>query len=182
MTLQDQIPDSVLDSIRAHRQRFTWLGVALVVLGILAILFPLVASIAAKVLVGWFFLMVGAATLYHAFQTRGWQSTLWSALIGVLNLAVGVYLAFFPLTGLIGLTFLAGIMFLVQGALEETIAFQHRPRTGWLWLAFSGLASLILGVLLIAGLPGTALWAIGMLVGLNALSSGVSFIALARSV
>ncbi len=167
--------------VRAHRGRFTVLGIILIVLGLLAILFPLIASIAAKTMVGWFFLFTGAAVLFNAFQARDWSSALWSGAVGVLHLAVGVYLAFFPLTGLVGLTLLVGIMFLVQGGFEAAIALQHRPRRGWVWLAFSGVASVILGVLLIAGLPGTALWALGLLLGLNFLTSGMSFIALARS-
>ncbi len=182
MSLNDQTPDIVIASIKANRTRFTRLGYVLIFIGVLAILFPLVASIAAKLMVGWFFLLIGATVLYHAFETRDWQSTVWNALIGLLNLSVGVYLALFPMTGLVGLTLLAGMMFLAQGVFEGTIALQHRPRQGWVWLALSGLASVILGVMLIAGLPGTALWALGMLLGLNALTSGMSFIALARSV
>lgn len=173
--------DTLTRIVHEHRKRFTWLGVILIVLGVLAVLFPLIASITAKTMVGWFFLLTGASVLYHAFQARDWSSALWSGAVGVLHLAVGVYLAFFPLTGLIGLTLLVGVAFLVQGGFEGVMAMRHRPRPGWLWLGFSGLASVILGVLLIGGLPGTALWALGLLLGLNFLSSGLSFIALARS-
>ncbi len=173
--------DRLNDIIRAHSRRFTILGIILICLGFLAILFPLIASIAAKTMVGWLFLLTGAAVLYNAFQARDWSSALWSGAIGVLHLAVGVYLAFFPLTGLVGLTLLVGLLFLVQGGFEAAIAINHRPRRGWVWLAISGAASFILGLLLIAGLPGTALWALGLLLGLNFVSSGVSFIALARS-
>lgn len=174
-------PDRLIEAIRANRGRFTTLGVILVLLGLLAILFPLLASIAAKVMIGWVFLLTGAAVLWHAFQARDWGAALWSGLIGVLHLAAGVWLAFFPLTGLVGLTFLMGALFVVQGLVEGWIALSHRPRDGWLWLALSGLASLILGVLLIGGLPGTALWALGLMLGVNLLTSGFSFLVLARS-
>ena len=177
---QTELPDLITQSIRSHRSRFTVLGIVLIVLGGLAILFPLVSSIAVKLMLGWFFLVVGASMLFAAFQMRDWRSAIWAGLIGVLHLIAGVYLAFFPLTGLIGLTFFVGFVFLAQGGGEAVMAWQHRPREGWVWLALSAVASLLLGLMLIAGLPGTALWALGLFLGINLISSGVSFVALAR--
>lgn len=176
------LPDTILDQIRAHRGRFVWLGWSLIALGAVAIVFPLVASIAIKLLIGWVLLIAGAVTLWHAFQARSWGSALQSGLIGVLNLVVGVYLAFFPLTGLIGLTLVLGILFGVQGGAELAMALRHRPRRSWGWLAASGAISMVLGLLLILGLPGTALWAIGVMTGINLISSGLSFVTLARTV
>ena len=173
--------DQMTQTVRQHRTRFTVLGVGLVILGCLAIVFPLLSSIAVKLMIGWFFLMTGAAVLFAAFQMRDWQSAIWAGLIGVLQLAAGVYLAFFPLTGLIGLTFFIGLVFLIQGSAEAAIAWQYRPRSGWVWLALSAVASVALGVLLIAGLPQTALWALGLFLGINLVSSGASFVALART-
>ncbi len=172
--------EDIMDVVREYRSQFRNVGIALIVLGVLAVLFPLIFSIAAKVFLGWVFLLTGGVMLYHAFHVRSWQSALWSGLIAVLHLALGVYLGFFALTGLVGLTFLLGLVFIVQGVFEGLIAVQHRPQTGWGWLALNGAVTLILGFLLIAGLPGTALWAIGLLLGLNFLMSGIAFMALAR--
>lgn len=170
----------IFAAIRANPTRFRRAGWILVAIGVVAIVFPLFASIAVKTLIGWVFLVTGAVVLWHAFQSRDWGSALLSGLIGVLHLAVGVYLAFFPLTGLVGLTVLMALVFLLQAAAELMIAFQHRPGSGWGMMALSGLASGLLGLLLMAGLPGTALWAIGLMLGLNALTSGASFLALTR--
>lgn len=177
----NEATSELIAAIREHRKRFRFLGVVLVILGLLAIIFPLVASIAAKIMIGWLLLLAGAFTLWHAFQARSWGSALSSGLVGVLQLAVGVYLAFFPMTGLIGLTLLLGILFGVQGAVEVSIALRHRPERNWLWLALSGAASLVVAVLLILGLPGTALWALGLMVGINLVTSGISFLALSRT-
>lgn len=177
-----QIPPSVMDAVREHRQRFRTIGIVMIVIGALAILFPLIFSVVAKVALGWLFLITGAVLLWHAVQSRGWRSGLMAGLIAVLHLALGVYLAFFALTGLVGLTFLLGVIFLMQGAAEGAIALQHRPEKGWGWLAVNGVVTLALGFLLIAGLPGTALWAIGVMLGINFLSTGIAFVALARSV
>ena len=168
----------MLTAVRNNRAQFRNFGIAFVVIGVLAILFPLFFSVAAKIALGWVFLVTGAALLWHAFQAKGWQSALSSGLIGLIHLAFGVYLAFFALTGLIGLTLFLGAIFLAQGALETYMAFQHR---GISWLMLNGIVTLVLGVLLIAGLPGTALWAIGLLLGINFLMTGVSFLALVRA-
>ena len=178
--MSPKLTDHMLQSVRQNRTGFTVLGVVLLVLGVLAIGFPLLSSIAVKLVIGWFFLATGLSVLYAAFQMRQWRSALWAGVIGVLQLAAGVYLTLFPLTGLIGLTFFVGLVFLVQGGAEATIAWQYRPRAGWVWLAVSAAASVVLGVILIAGLPQTALWALGMFLGVNLISSGVSFLALSR--
>ena len=175
------LSEDIMAAVREHRGRFRTMGWVMIVLGVLAILFPLVFSIAAKVMLGWVFLLTGAVMLWHAFQAKGWRSALWSGLIALLHLALGVYLAFFALTGLIGLTFLLGVVFLMQGAFEGVIAAQHRPKAGWGWMALNAVVTLLLGVMLIAGLPGTALWAIGLLLGVNFLSSGIAFTALAAA-
>ena len=180
--LPPQIPPSVMDAVREHRHRFRTIGIVMIVIGVLAILFPLIFSVVAKVALGWIFLITGAVLLWHAVQSRGWRSGLMAGLIAVLHLALGVYLSFFALTGLVGLTFLLGVIFLMQGAAEGAIALQHRPEKGWGWLAVNGVVTLALGFLLIAGLPGTALWAIGIMLGINFLSTGIAFVSLARSV
>ena len=182
-----QLPGDLIIAIRDNAGTFRWLGIVLIGLGVLAILFPLIASIAVKVMVGWFFLLTGGAVLWHAFQARDWSGRLWSGLIGLLHLAAGVYLAFFPFTGLVGLTVFMAIVFLVQGGVELGLSWQHRPGhgnegPGWAWMGLSGLISAGLGMLLLAGLPGTAAWALGLILGINFVSSGVSFVALASRV
>lgn len=170
------IPE-MTDELRAKFKRLGWI---LIVIGVLAVLFPLMSSIAVKLIIGWALLLAGAFTLYHAFQARDWNSALWSGLVGVLNLAVGAYLSFLPLSGLVGLTLLMGFSFVLQGVFEGAIALRQRPRQGWGWLAFSAAAAGLLGIMLVAGLPGTALWALGLMLGLNLLTSGISFVALAK--
>lgn len=179
--LETPLKPDIMEAVRKFRRQFRNVGYVLIALGVLAILFPLVFSIAAKTLLGWVFLLTGAALLYHAFQSKEWQSAIWSGLIALMHIALGVYLGFFALTGLVGLTLLVGIAFLLQGFFEGMIAVQHRPKKGWGWLAFNGAATLAMGILLIAGLPSTALWAIGLLLGINFLTSGIAFVALANA-
>lgn len=178
----NQIPTEIAERLKEHKPGLFRLGIALALLGAIMVIFPVVGSITTKVFIGVFFLLAGGAMLWQAFQARTWESAIWTGLVALLHLALGVYLSFFPLTGLIGLTLLMGIAFAIQGVLELRVAFQNKQAAGWNWMILSGIASLILSVMLVLGLPGTALWALGLMVGLNLLTTGIGFIALSRSI
>ncbi|MFQ6548747.1 HdeD family acid-resistance protein [Aestuariibius sp. 2305UL40-4] len=178
----DKLRAEFAERIRENSKRFTIFGIVLIVIGTLAILFPFLGSIFVKVTVGWFLLLSGAITLYAAFQTKTWNSAILNGLIGLLHLVAGAWLAFSPTGGLIALTFLLGIVFGLQGGVETAMALQNRGHKGWGWLLASGIASLVLGLLLILGLPGTAVWALGIFAGINFVTTGIAFVALARGV
>ncbi|WP_172297079.1 HdeD family acid-resistance protein [Pseudoruegeria sp. HB172150] len=171
----------VLDAIRKKRGWFIFLGIVMIIAGMVAIIYPFMATIAAKILFGWIMMVSGALTLWHAFQTRTWGSTIWNLLIGILTLGVGVYLAFFPLTGILVITLVLGVTFLIEGIMEVIMGFQNRDNKGWGWVVASGVATLILGGLLLYGFPGTAVWALGILVGIHFITSGSSMLALAMA-
>jgi uncharacterized membrane protein HdeD (DUF308 family) len=158
---------------------FLALGIVLVVAGIAAIMFPLVSTIAAKIALGWIFLAAGVVMIIHAFSIQKWGGFLMELLLGVLYLVAGGWLAFFPLTGIVTLTILLAALFLAEGVLEVIMGFRVRPHEGWGWLVFSGLIAVAVGLLIAAELPSSAVWAIGLLVGVNLLSTGISFIVLA---
>jgi uncharacterized membrane protein HdeD (DUF308 family) len=158
---------------------FLALGIVLVVAGIAAIMFPLVSTIAAKIALGWIFLAAGVVMIIHAFSIQKWGGFLMELLLGVLYLFAGGWLAFFPFTGIVTLTILLAALFLAEGVLEVIMGFRVRPHEGWGWLVFSGLIAVAVGLLIAAELPSSAVWAIGLLVGVNLLSTGISFIVLA---
>jgi uncharacterized membrane protein HdeD (DUF308 family) len=156
----------------------TWLGIALIVLGVIAIIFPLATTIAAKVFIGWLFIVSGAFQMWQSFSIREWGGFLWNLLIGIMYLVVGCWLAFDPTAGIIGLTVLLAITFIAQGVMEAAMANNLRPNGGWGWMMFSGLIGILAGVLIISGLPSTAIWAVGLMVGINMISSGIAFFTL----
>jgi uncharacterized membrane protein HdeD (DUF308 family) len=158
---------------------FLTLGIVLVVAGIAAIMFPLVSTIAAKIALGWIFLAAGVVMIIHAFSIQKWGGFLMELLLGVLYLVAGGWLAFFPLTGIVTLTILLAALFLAEGVVEVIMGFRVRPHEGWGWLVFSGLIAVAVGLLIAAELPSSAVWAIGLLVGVNLLSTGISFIVVA---
>lgn len=158
---------------------FLALGIGLIIAGIAAIAFPLVSTIAAKIMLGWLFLIGGALLVFHAFQAPQWSGFLWELIIGALYLIVGGYLAFFPLTGLLTLAVVLAALFIAEGIFEIVMAYRVSPHEGWFWLLLSGIAAIAVGVLIALGLPGSATWALGLLVGINLLFSGWSYIFLA---
>ena len=175
--------DAAIATARAViAERWGWflaLGVVLVLAGVAAIAFPLLSTIAAKIALGWIFLAGGAMLLIHAFSIKEWRGFLLELLIGVLYVVAGGWLAFFPFTGIITLTILLAALFLAEGVLEVIMAVRVRPHEGWAWLLLSGLVAVAVGLLIAYELPSSAAWAIGLLAGVNLLSTGVSFIVLA---
>lgn len=158
---------------------FLALGIVLIVVGLAAIVWPFPATIATKVVLGWLFLVGGVFMVIHAFSAQGWGGFLWSLLIGALYLIAGAYLSFFPLTGLLTLAILLAVLFIAEGVFEVIMAFRIRPHEGWGWMLLSGIAAIAVGAIIAMDLPGSAVWALGLLVGINLLFSGWSYLFLA---
>jgi uncharacterized membrane protein HdeD (DUF308 family) len=158
---------------------FGALGLCLIVLGCIAVAFPYVTTIAAKMALGWLFIFGGAAQLFHAFSTKAWSGFFWNLLVAIAYLIAGGWLAFFPLTGVFTLTFLLAATFIAQGIMEAVMAIRLRPAKGWLWMLISALIALAAGLLILGQLPSSAVWAIGLLAGINMMSSGIAYIAVA---
>ena len=179
MTYHASASRSVQAAVAENRAWFMLLGLLLVLLGLVAIAFPFVTTIAAKTFLGWLFLIGGLVQVVHALSTQKWSQFFLNGLIGTIYVIAGGWLAFFPLVGIIALTaFLAG-MFVVQGFIEFSMAFRMRPQAGWVWMLISGIIAVVAGLLIFARLPSSAIWAIGLLVGVNMLSSGFAYLFLA---
>jgi uncharacterized membrane protein HdeD (DUF308 family) len=165
--------------IARHWGWFLALGILLVLVGMAAIAFPFLSTIAAKVAIGWIFLIAGIFELIHAFSVKRWAGFFWTLLIGLLYIAAGIWLAFFPLTGILTLTIVIAALFIAEGIMEFIMGFRMRPHEGWGWVVFSGLVAVAAGLLIALSLPESAVWALGLLAGINLLFSGWSFIYLA---
>lgn len=169
------------DAVRAHWKAFLFEGIVLVVLGLAAIVVPPVASIAVTVMLGWMFLISGIAALAMTFWARRMPGFVWSLISAVLGIAAGVILLTRPAEGTLTLTIVVGIYFLAEGVASIMYALQHRKELSarWSWMAFSGLMDILIAFFIISGLPGSAAWAIGLLVGINLVIGGSSLIGMA---
>ena len=183
--MSEQTSENPVETAKAYiaqnRGWFIALGIALIILGAIAIIFPFIATIAVKIFLGWLFLIGGVIQIIHAFRSQKWTGFGWSMLVGLLYLVAGGWLAFFPLTGIFTLTLLLSALFIAQGVMESLLAFRMRPDKGWGWVLFAGLIALAVGVLIFIELPGSAVWAIGLLAGINMISSGWAYIFIAQA-
>jgi uncharacterized membrane protein HdeD (DUF308 family) len=150
------------------------LGILLSVLGLLLIAAPALGTLAVDLLVGWFLIIGGIAQLIHAFMEKAWRGFLLEAVSGVLYLVVGVLLVFYPMAGAQALTMFLAAFLLIEGIVRIAMALRLRPAHGWGWLLFGGIATVILALLIWMQWPASALWVIGLLVGINLLFTGWS--------
>ncbi|MDX1387127.1 MAG: HdeD family acid-resistance protein [bacterium] len=156
-------------------------GILLILLGTAAIISPFVFSYAIKVIIGWLLLIGGVIQIIHTFQAKGVKGVLLHILGALLYLAAGIYLLAFPLQGLLTLTLLLAIFFIVEGIVKIIWSFQVKGHGPWGWVLFSGLVSLALGVLIYHDLPSSAAWAIGLLLGINMIFLGWSLVMIAAA-
>jgi uncharacterized membrane protein HdeD (DUF308 family) len=168
-------------ALHEHWGLFLTEGIILVILGLIAILLPPLATITFTILIGWLFLISGIVGLVTTFMMRQAPGFWWSLLSGILGVAAGIVLLIWPISGALSLTLLLSAFFIVEGVASIMYAIDHRNQlTGrWGWMLVSGIVDLILAAIIIAGLPGTAAWALGLLVGINLVFGGTALIGMA---
>jgi uncharacterized membrane protein HdeD (DUF308 family) len=175
----DQLQRKVLTSLRDHWVLFLVEGIVLVVLGFAAIALPVIATLAVAIFLGWLFLISGIVGLVTTFMMRNAPGYWWSLLSAVLALGAGLVLLAWPVSGAVSLTLVLIVFFVIEGVASIMLALEHRESGRWGWLLASGIVDLILAGLILVGLPGTAAWALGLLVGINMMFGGASLIAMA---
>jgi len=168
-------------AIHEHWALFLIEGTILVILGIAAIALPPIATLAFTIIIGWVFLISGVVGLFTTFWARHVPGFWWSLISAIIGIAAGVVLLLWPITGTLSLTLVLIAFFAVEGIVSIMYAIEHRNQlTGrWGWMLVSGIIDLILAGIIFAGLPGTAVWALGLLVGINMLFGGAALIAMA---
>jgi uncharacterized membrane protein HdeD (DUF308 family) len=171
---------ALANAIHEHWRLFLTEGIILVILGLIAIVLPPLATITFTILIGWLFLISGIAGLVTTFMMRQAPGFWWSLLSGILGVAAGIVLLLWPISGALSLTLLLSAFFIVEGVASIMFAIDHRNQlTGrWGWMLVSGIVDLILAGIIVAGLPGTAAWALGLLVGINMLFGGTALISM----
>mgnify|MGYP006303247357 CR=1 FL=1 len=151
-------------------------GAAMLVIGLLAVILPHIATLTVQLLIGVVLLVAGILNAAHALTLRKWRAVTWEALLSVLFLITGILFIVSPMSGAFALTLILGFFFLFIGVLKIQSALAWRERPGWGWILFSGALSILLGIIIIIELPGTALWAIGLILGIDLIFSGIALI------
>jgi uncharacterized membrane protein HdeD (DUF308 family) len=168
-------------AVKAHWKAFLFEGILLAVLGIAALILPPLASLAIAIVLGWMFLISGIGGLIVTYWARNMPGFWWSLISAALAVLAGMILLARPVQAVLTLTIVLGAYFLAEGVATIMYALEHRRElTGrWSWLVISGLADIVISFLVVTGLPSSAEWAIGILVGINLLFGGATLIGLA---
>lgn len=158
-----------------------WLivGIVLILGGIFALMNPFAASVAAEQIAGWCFVFGGIGQLVAALRADGWASKILGVLLGIAYVWLGVTLLGNPLVGIITLTMMVAIMFVVNGVLKIVMAFGARG-SGYFWVALlSGVLSVVLGVMVFGNFLQSSAVLLGVLLAIELISSGVTMVAFA---
>ena len=158
-----------------------WVGLAMTALGIAAIVFPIAATLVATLMVGWMVLFFGIIALAGSFSIHGTGPFFGALLVSLLAIAAGAFMLMNPAAGAAAITVVVAVLFVLQGAFEMAFAFEMRPFTGWGWLLISGIVGVIAGVLIAATWPGISLILLGLLFGINFISTGVAYVSLSSA-
>ncbi len=176
-----RVKEAISDWAGEARKNAGWLigfGVLTVIAGVFAIGAPLASGLGATIFIGVALAIGGGARIIAAFGADSFGQGALAFIGGLVGAVAGVILATRPGLGLATLTLLIGSYLLVDGIASAVLAFRVRPDQGWGWILFSGIITVLLGILLLAEWPISGTWALGTLVGVNLLFSGFAMISI----
>lgn len=165
---------AVKGALNAHWRLFLFQGVVMIILGILTVCAPVVATLVIDVYIGCLLLISGIVGLIAMFFANDAPAFVWSLITAALSVLVGILLIWKPAAGALSLTFVLTAFFIAEGVFQTVISIAYRDlmRGTWGWMLASGIADLVLAAIIIAGWPMTAVWTLGLLVGINLIMSG----------
>jgi len=176
-----RLQSKLSQAVKAHWKAFLFEGILLAVLGIAALILPPLASLAITIFLGWMFLISGIGGLIVTYWARATPGFWWSLISAALAVLAGMLLLARPMQAVLTLTIVLGAYFLAEGVTTIMYALEHRRELSgrWSWLLISGIVDIAIAFMVITGLPSSADWAIGVLVGINLLFGGATLIGMA---
>ncbi|MGT2436388.1 HdeD family acid-resistance protein [Bradyrhizobium betae] len=176
-----RLQSAMSQTVKSHWKAFLFEGILLVVLGVAALILPPLASLAIAIFLGWMFLISGIGGLIVTYWARSTPGFWWSLISAALAVLAGGLLLARPMQAVLTLTIVLGAYFLAEGIATIMYALEHRRELSgrWSWLLVSGLVDIAISFMVITGLPSSAEWAIGVLVGINLLFGGSTLIGMA---
>ena len=157
------------------------LGNLLMIGGVLALIFPVIAAVTAALYLGWTALIAGVIAIVFAIKTKIEPQFGWRLAVGTLYVVLGLLLIANPVAAAASLALLVGALMAASGVVEIVLALRHKPKQGWGWLLASGILAIVFAVLIAVGWPLGSLVLIGYLVGFQIISCGAARIALAMA-
>ena len=170
-----------ISTVHDHWLLFLIEGIALILLGLIAVAVAPLASLAVTIFIGWLFLIGGVVSFGVTLFGHRMPGFLWSFLSAAIAIIAGGVLIWWPLRGVMSLTLVLSAFFILDGVMSIMYSIEHRRNFSntWGWIMASGIVDLLLAGLIISGLPGSAAWAIGLIVGINFIFGGSSLVVVA---
>jgi len=165
---------SVLAELSPHWGWFVGLAIVMMVFGLLALAYTVAATVVSVLFIGILMVAAGIAQLLQAWRLKEWRSFLLWTIAGLAYTVAGAIALYDPLVGAAVLTLFLGAFLIASGALRLWVWLQHRSQQGWQWLAFSGVITLVAGLLVAMSWPGSSLWVLGLLLGIDLWFQGLS--------
>jgi len=166
---------------RSAVEHLHWLGIALIALGVVSVLAPVVAGSALVIVIGFILLIAGIVPIVRELKAEASTEKTMGLILGIITALTGIAVIGHPLFGLAFLTLLLVIYFVTEGVSKIVVSFRYKPAAGWKWLLASGVLSLLFGLLIWSQWPVSGMWAVGVLVGLNLLGTGMALVTLAST-
>jgi uncharacterized membrane protein HdeD (DUF308 family) len=177
----EKLQSAVANALHQHWKLYLAEGIILVILGLIAVVIPPIATLAVTIMLGWLFLVSGVVGLFTTFMMRNAPGFWWALISAALGVLAGGILLAQPIEGALTLTYVLIAFFVIEGVVSIMFALDHRRELSgrWGFMLVSGLVDLVLAVMIATGLPSTAAWAIGLLVGINMVFGGTALISMA---
>jgi len=167
------------DGLEGLKPKWGWLvalGIAFIVLGVIGLGMSAYLTMAGIFFFGWLLIIGGIFQIIETFQVSGWKSVLWHVVLAVLYIIAGAIVLYDPVGSAVALTLFLGIAFIVTGIARSIMSFQLRPEPVWGWVLFSGIVSVILGLMILAKWPISSFWLIGLLIAVELIANGWSYL------
>jgi uncharacterized membrane protein HdeD (DUF308 family) len=175
------VPDLQTSDTAPLRARWGWvvaLGVVYLIAGFIALGSIVMATVASVFVVGVMMIIAGVAEVVNAFQVKSWGKFLLWALLGLLYIVAGFITFENPLFAAVLLTLLLGASLVASGIVRLFLAFNMKRETPWIWVALSGVVTILLGLLILARWPVNSVYILGLFLGIDLIMAGASWIGL----
>jgi len=174
--------NTAVDVVRQASTLSIGWGILLIVLGMAAVGSPFLAAVAVNVAIAWLIVLAGAVHVILAFRAHGAGSMIWKLMVGVAYVCFGVYLILHPVLAVASLTLVLASLFLIEGVLDIVLFVKMRSVGGSTWVLLDGIITLLLGLMIYMQWPSSSAWAIGTLVGVSMIISGVTRVMMSLAV
>ena len=167
------------DGLEGLKPKWGWLvalGIAFIVLGVIGLGMTTSLTLVGIVFFAWLLIIGGVLQIVQTFQVSGWKSVLWHVVLAILYILAGAIVLYNPVQGAVTLTLFLGIVFVVTGIARSIMSFQLRPEPVWGWVLFSGIVSIILGLMILAQCPVSSLWLIVLMISVELIANGWSYL------